>query len=92
MWRGIWGIDRTQLELFRAEELDKRGADFRNRELYRDANHHHKARHKGGKEMRFRTIVIAILIGLTLVGIGFLIGRDAVPPEIIGDAAYYEIP
>ena len=42
--------------------------------------------------MRFRTIVIVILIGLILVSIGFLIGRDAVPTEIIGDAAYYEMP
>ena len=44
------------------------------------------------KEMGFRTIVIAILLGLVLLAIGFLIGRDAVPTEIIGDAAYYEIP
>ena len=42
--------------------------------------------------MRLKTIVIVILIGLTPVGIGFLIGRDAVPTEIIGEAAYYEIP
>ena len=35
--------------------------------------------------MRFRTIVIAILIGLILLAIGFLIGRDAVPTEIIGE-------
>ena len=42
--------------------------------------------------MRLKTIVIAILIGLILLAIGFLIGRDAVPTEIIGDAAYYEMP
>ena len=42
--------------------------------------------------MRLKTIVIAILLGLVLLAIGFLIGRDAVPTEIIGDAAYYEIP
>lgn len=92
MWRGIWGIDRPQLELFRAEELDKVGADFRNCELYRYATDRHQARHRGGKEMRLKTIVIAILLGLVLLAIGFLIGRDAVPTEIIGDAAYYEIP
>ena len=51
-----------------------------------------RARHRGGKGMRLKTIVIAILIGLILLAIGFLIGRDAAPTEIIGEAAYYEMP